>query len=794
MSLDTEVFNRVMKTLVYGEAKWNIINRLLTENEALIAGGAVLAPYINSQDLNVNDLDVYIHKSKAMDFVDGLISLLRYSFIKNGNYIKPAYDQSFFRKNNIIARFRLYLYEFPPIDIMIIPDEIPILSVVTNFDLTFCEIWYDGRTVSAVDPVGILAKTGKLKKDYVNSFLLYLNQFTIRRVLKYVKKGFTITYDSEKIRNTFLKQSKNVTSPEEWVVYKLYNFMLRGWRHSSSAGINLKFILVCQYYIGEYTLANLERILPYLKENLQDSFWEGLDNKTLYTKIFVELGIYDHERQETTYPRKYMKYIKDVLDISSEDIEEFYNGNGLDDELIRLALANDDDSDDDDNHSVDHSDDDDDPVSDDDPVLPFEFEEADDVDEREINHKLCKDLFTTEETHIQEYLSSSDDTFLLISKDSGGFFYMICYDKEYISQIISDKANWYYECKGDILDDGHKLIKTTRNEDKALIKIPIHTDGMIGYIRLIELRALLDSNHKIYYLYSDGTVSHSITWGNSRRFGNLHTRNAGSNCNNGSQIFVYKLKLCRNEERCLKSIGQQQFETPAPDSDMFSPNDTIYGMYDKNYPDDTNGPSRKTRKNPYEETKPTRLSRVYTHGKIPIKTISITGSFTDDKPMYEHNEIIYVVNKHKYGFIQERINKAIENEIEVGEPIIVNIPTSPEFHAFLLYIEGERIMISDWGGFENEKRGLEMINKKKNKDYDQRFLAYSYFMEKLMEKFPGRKIEYYEVDKELYDKSLARHDSFCKKDGSGGHGGCSDYVTKWAREHSKDYFPRYFQT
>jgi hypothetical protein len=453
--------------------------------------------------------------------------------------------------------------------------------------------------------------------------------------------------------------------------------------------------------------------------------------------------------------------------------------------LIRLALANGDDSDDDDDdHSVDHSDDDD-PVSDDDPVLPFEFEEADDVDEREINHKLCKDLFTTEETHIQEYLSSSDDTFLLISKDSGGFFYMICYDKEYIRQIISDKTNWYYECKGDILDDGHKLIKITRNEDKALIKIPIHTDGMIGYIRLIELRTLLASNHKIYYLYSDGTVSHSITWGNSRRFGNLHTRNAGSNCNNGSQIFVYKLKLCRNEERCLKSLGQQQFETPAPDSDMFSPT------------------SNKTIKKPTQKETTNiikKLSRKETTKRTPIGEITIRGKFADirkdatGKPLYNPEYPPDDLNKmydfypDEYEIIKKKIDKAIKNNIKVGIPIIVNIPTSPEYHAFIVYIEEHgKIMISDWGGEENETRGLEMINETINTEYDPRFKAYSYFMQNLKQ-FQGREIEYYEVDYELYDKSLAHHYSFC----NGGFGGCSDYITNWKDKHSLEYFPDYF--
>jgi hypothetical protein len=142
----------------------------------------------------------------------------------------------------------------------------------------------------------------------------------------------------------------------------------------------------------------------------------------------------------------------------------------------------------------------------------------------------------------------------------------------------------------------------------------------------------------------------------------------------------------------------------------------------------------------------------------------------------------------EYEIIKKKIDKAIKNNIKVGIPIIVNIPTSPEYHAFIVYIEEHgKIMISDWGGEENETRGLEMINETINTEYDPRFKAYSYFMQNLKQ-FQGREIEYYEVDYELYDKSLAHHYSFC----NGGFGGCSDYITNWKDKHSLEYFPDYF--
>ena len=170
MSLDLQKFMAMwnpwperMEDTVYGifGDKFADFNDALISAEALVAGGSVLAPYIDGR---ISDIDIYIHASKAEEFVEVLKKELGYYFVSNGNYIAPAYDQSFFRKNNILARFRLFSGLYTYIDIMIIPDDITLLSVVTNFDLTFCEIWYDGKTVSAVDPAGILAKTGMLKK------------------------------------------------------------------------------------------------------------------------------------------------------------------------------------------------------------------------------------------------------------------------------------------------------------------------------------------------------------------------------------------------------------------------------------------------------------------------------------------------------------------------------------------------------------------------------------------------------------------------------------------------------
>ena len=227
MSLDTRTFTDHMYN--YFGDYWDVLNMHLIEADAVIAGGSVLSSY---SDDSVNDIDVYIYASKAIKFVDALTANRYKISIKN---LRSSYDQSFFRKNNILARFLLQQnfprvlpigittettrreaiekrIIFPDIDIMIIPDPPngSILDVVTNFDLTFCEIWYDGMNVNAQDPKGIMSKTGELKKDYVDELLVSLNKFTLRRVQKYINKGYSITYECQTRINTFKKKEKNI--------------------------------------------------------------------------------------------------------------------------------------------------------------------------------------------------------------------------------------------------------------------------------------------------------------------------------------------------------------------------------------------------------------------------------------------------------------------------------------------------------------------------------------------------------------------------------------------------------
>ena len=566
---------------VFGN-KFTDFNSALISAEALVAGGSVLAPYIDGY---IHDIDIYIHASKADGFYQILKTKLGYGFIEDTkNYIAPAYDESFFRKNNILARFLLVSLDqhssivdqfYPNIDIMIIPDDITLKSVVTNFDLTFCEIWYDGKTVSAVDPAGILAKTGMLKKDYVENLLVYLNHFTIKRVEKYVIKGFTISYDLEP-GYTFKKKSRNVLSPEEWVVYKLYNYIVFGTDRHAQHLVEDSFKIVCSYPLTKYTLVGLQDMLKKLQTNLtEDDINNNVYGSMDERSYFMELFVYEPNDQWNDYDyynERYQKYIEDVLGISAEDIKDHveYIAYKLqeDENAYEIMLQKEEEEKKSKaigyrtGHSVEDIDE-------------FEFDQASDIDEKDIPNTTCVDNIAEDDAKDILAHLNEDDTFLFINKGSsplGSNFDILCFEKSYIEYMLSDSTHWFYECQGDFLPPLEGQDPNTDHLDKPMsgsdpnpyIKIPIDDKGLNGFIPLIQLEKLLKSDNKIYYIYpyldEDGVpkmITHSIGWkvayGPSQNIGRAMV--SANHCQYGSSILVYTLKLCKDPERCIKSLA-----------------------------------------------------------------------------------------------------------------------------------------------------------------------------------------------------------------------------------------------
>jgi len=183
---------------VSGAQNLTIFNTLLRETGAVLAGGSILSAVINHP---VRDYDVYVPNKNSSKFIEGLMPLIYVTeeFKKEGNcriIQASSYCESFLRKNGIrrIHTFganakQVGMQLHAPIDVMAVRNKRNVLDVVSNFDLTFCQVWYDGTSIYATHPEHIRDRLGYLQGDYIPLYIRG-NRFLRNRVAKYTSKSY----------------------------------------------------------------------------------------------------------------------------------------------------------------------------------------------------------------------------------------------------------------------------------------------------------------------------------------------------------------------------------------------------------------------------------------------------------------------------------------------------------------------------------------------------------------------------------------------------------------------------
>ncbi len=170
------------------------IDTLLLETGALIAGGSILRTFnMGETDWGSGtDIDIYVPCKNLPAF----LTVIRTKYDNRRNIKASEYCSSFLRRNGIrtVQSFRpigARGSEGIKLDIMAVRNRTTPLNVVQNFDLTVCQIWYDGREVYATHPEDIRTKKATLQGDYVTVFTLG-NRFLQDRIRKYNMRGFEI--------------------------------------------------------------------------------------------------------------------------------------------------------------------------------------------------------------------------------------------------------------------------------------------------------------------------------------------------------------------------------------------------------------------------------------------------------------------------------------------------------------------------------------------------------------------------------------------------------------------------
>ena len=227
-----------------------VFSKLLKDTGAILAGGFLLKaievkPY-------TMDMDIYVSCKNLPQLNTALAKMLGYNVMNET--MASVYCRSFLRKNGIRS-VQTYSNRNSTInmDIMAVRNKRSPVDVVQNFDLTFCQIWYDGTMVYATHPEHIKKKIGYLQKDYVSLYLSG-NRFLLNRCKRYerVFQIYLEPIDSVFTINT--KELFTIKENDEPRVLKETEEWQMKWCHSALVEyiITGKYTLRSYYMSGRY--------------------------------------------------------------------------------------------------------------------------------------------------------------------------------------------------------------------------------------------------------------------------------------------------------------------------------------------------------------------------------------------------------------------------------------------------------------------------------------------------------------------------------------------------------------
>jgi hypothetical protein len=175
------------------EFKFDIFKKLLKECNAVVAGGSVLSASVPKRyQYWSSDIDIYVRIEDCKPLLNFLFGICNHKKFQTGRFAN--YCETFLSKNGIRCIYRrkgggeTSLYS---IDLMTIRNSKTPIDVVKNFDLSFCQVWYDGEKTYAVYPEDMKSMKGFVTGDYIKP-LMNNNSFLVKRYKKYTDRCFEI--------------------------------------------------------------------------------------------------------------------------------------------------------------------------------------------------------------------------------------------------------------------------------------------------------------------------------------------------------------------------------------------------------------------------------------------------------------------------------------------------------------------------------------------------------------------------------------------------------------------------
>jgi hypothetical protein len=184
------------------------VKHLLKTHKAKISGGFLLKAMGKFQGGAPSyDIDIYVPHANVEPFRTEMGTLfLGHAPIMGTDYVQHQQGNgvggaaSFFTKNGILSVRKHHrgvegTPTYEEMDIVEANTTTSPIGIIKNFDLTFCQNWYDGEQVWLTHAEHVISKHGLLEDHYLE--LLYINKAqTIGRIRKYAGRGFRVNINN----------------------------------------------------------------------------------------------------------------------------------------------------------------------------------------------------------------------------------------------------------------------------------------------------------------------------------------------------------------------------------------------------------------------------------------------------------------------------------------------------------------------------------------------------------------------------------------------------------------------
>ena len=177
------------KTRPFSSCYVNLFKQVLVDNNALLAGGfALLSVSTSSVEDKIalnQDLDVYVDLPNAQNV---LVSFLDLGWDLKGI---NSYEDSILKKNHLLSVHLEMFNGTNQLGMDVIITSQPPVNVVSNLDLTFCQVWFDGKNLLSNHWSDISRQSGELNPDYHIEFQKG-NPLLWKRIFKYQALGYSV--------------------------------------------------------------------------------------------------------------------------------------------------------------------------------------------------------------------------------------------------------------------------------------------------------------------------------------------------------------------------------------------------------------------------------------------------------------------------------------------------------------------------------------------------------------------------------------------------------------------------